>query len=68
MLNENNGIYCRCTPSIFGLRTRESFESEILIFGWMLACAGSVVNKVTDDVSADINNELSRKKRDIFVK
>ena len=44
----------RYTPSIFGLRTRGSSELAILIFGWVLASAGSGVNKVTDELSADI--------------
>ena len=34
-------------------------ESAILIFGWVLACAGSGVNKVTDDFGADIKSEFS---------
>ena len=38
--------------------------SEILIFGWVLACIGSVVNKFTFDFGADINNELSRRKQE----
>ena len=32
--------------------------SEILIFVWVLACIGSVVNKVTVAFSADINNDI----------
>ena len=56
------------TPSNFGLRTRRSSESSILIFGKLLACAGSEVNKGTGDFGADINSELTRKKRDISVK
>ena len=63
MLNEN-----KYTPSNFGVRTRGSYESSILIFGWVLAFARSGVNKVTDDFGADINSELTRKKRDISVK
>ena len=51
-----------------GLRTRGSSESSILIFGWVLACVGSGVNKVTDDFGADINNELTNKIQDISVK
>ena len=39
-----------------------SSASEILIFGWVLACIGSVVNRVTVDFGADINNKLSRRK------
>ena len=58
----------RYTPSSFGLRTRGSSESAILIFEWVLACDGSGVNKVTDEFGADVNSELTRKKRDIFVK
>ena len=59
VLNENKvSIY---TPSNFGQRTRRSSESSILIFGWALACAGSGVNKVTDDFGADTNSELTRK-------
>ena len=58
LLNENKvSIY---TPSNFGLRTRGRSESSILIFRWVLACAGSVMNKVTDDFGADINSELTR--------
>ena len=49
-------------------RTRGSSESSILILGWVLACAGSGVNKVIDDFGADINSELTHKKRDISVK
>ena len=56
------------THSILGLRTRGSSESAILIFGWVLACAGSGVNTITDDFGADINSELTCKKRDISVK
>ena len=33
-----------------------------------LACFGSGVNMVTVDFGADINNELSRRKRDISVR
>ena len=58
----------RYTPSILGLRTRGGSESAILIFGVILACAGSGINKVTDDLGADINSDLSRKNRDISVK
>ena len=61
MLNENK--VSKYTPSNFGLRTRGSSESSILIFGWVLACAGARVNKVTDDFGVDINSELTRKKR-----
>ena len=35
-----------------------SSESAILIFGRVLACAGSGGNKVTDDLGADINSEF----------
>ena len=41
--------------------------AEILIFGWVLACIGSVVHRVTVDFGADINNELSRNNQDISV-
>ena len=41
VLNEKVSKY---TPSIFGLRTRGSSESVIMIFGWVLARAGSEVN------------------------
>ena len=58
VLNENN-IF-RYTPSTFVLRTREM--SEILIFGWVLACSRSGVNKLTYDFGADINNQLVRMK------
>ena len=58
----------RYTPSNLGLRTSGISESVILIFGWVLACAGSGVNKVSDDFSADIKNEFSRRNRDISVK
>ena len=59
----------RCTPSNFGLRTSGSSASEILIFGWVLACIGSGVNKVTVDFGADINNNrtsLSGNRSGIF--
>ena len=46
-----------------GLRTSGSSESVILIFGRVLACAGSGVNKVTD-----IKSEFSRMNRDISVR
>ena len=46
---------------ILGLRTRGSSESAILFFEGVLACAGSGVNKVTDDFGADINSEFARK-------
>ena len=48
---------------LLGLQTRGSSASEILIFGWVLACIGSGVNRLTVDFGADINNELSRMKR-----
>ena len=54
--------------NILLVTTRGSSESSILIFGWVLACSESGVNKVTDDFGADINSELTRKKRDISVK
>ena len=63
MLNEKK--VSRYTPSIFCLWTRGISESEIFV--WVLACAGSGVNKVTDDFGVDIKNELSRKKGDICV-
>ena len=66
MLNENN--VSKHTPSNFGLLTRGSSESSILIIGWLLACAGSGINKVTDDFGVDIKSELTRKKQDISVK
>ena len=46
----------------------EFSESAILIFDRVLACAGSGVNKVTDDFGADIKCEFSHKNRDISVK
>ena len=58
----------RYTPSILGLPTRESSESAILIFGRVLAGAGSSLNEVTDDFGAAINSKLIGKKRDISVK
>ena len=42
--------------------------SEILISRWVLACIGSGVNRVTVDFGADINNELSCRKQDIFAR
>ena len=42
--------------------------SDILIFGWVLACIGSGVNRVTVDFGAAINNELCRRKQDISVR
>ena len=66
VLNEKK--VSKYTPSNFGLRTLGSSESSILIFWWVLACAGSGVNKVTDDFGADINSKVTRKKRDISVK
>ena len=61
LLNENN--VSRCTPSNLGLRTSGISESAILIFGWVLACAGSGVNKVTHDFGADIKSAFSRRNR-----
>ena len=58
----------RYSPSSFGLRTRGSSASEILIFGWVLACIGSGVNRVTVDSGVDTNNELSHRKQDISVR
>ena len=66
MLNENK-VYIY-TSSIVGMRTRRSTDPAFLIFGWVLACAGSGVNKVTDDCGADINSKLTLKKRDKSVK
>ena len=66
LLNEKK--VSRYTPSNLGLRTRGSSESAILIFGWVLACAGSSVNKVTDDFGTDIKGEFSHRNRDIPVK
>ena len=40
------------------VRTMGSSVSEILIFGWVLACIGSEVNIDTVDFGTDINNEL----------
>ena len=45
------------TPSYFGLRTRGSSESAILIFGWYCPAP----NKITNAFGADINDELTRK-------
>ena len=47
VLNENK--VSKYNPSNFGLWTRGSSESSILIFWWVLAGAGSGVNTVTDD-------------------
>ena len=66
LLNEKK--VSRYTPSNLGLRTSGISESAILIFGWVLSCAGSGVNKVTDDFGADIKSEFSRRNRDISVK
>ena len=41
--------------------------SEILIFGLVLACIGSGVNRVNVEFGADNNNELSCRKQDISV-
>ena len=65
LLNEKK--VSRYTPSNLGLRTSGISESAILI-GRVLACAGSGVNKVTDDFGADIKSEFSRRNRDISVK
>ena len=48
----------RYTPSNLGLQTSGSSESAILIFGRVLTCAGSGVNKVTDASGADIKSEF----------
>ena len=66
LLNEKK--VSRYTPSNLGLRTSGISESAILIFRWVLACAGSGVNKVTYDFGADIKSEFSRRNRDISVK
>ena len=50
------------------INTWKEHASEILIFGLVLACIGSGVNKVTVDFGADINNELSCRKQDISVR
>ena len=42
-----------------------SSDSSILIFGRVLADAGSGVNKVTDDFGANIKSAFSHKNRDI---
>ena len=65
ILNEKISSY---TPSNFGLRTRGSSVSEILIVGWVFACIGSGVNRVTVDFESDINNELSCMKQGISVR
>ena len=66
VLNENN--VSKYTPSNFGLRTRGRSESSILIYGWVLTCTGSGVNKAIDEFGADINSEFIRKKRNISIK
>ena len=40
-------------------------QVEALILGWVLACIGSGVSRVTVVFGVDINNELSRMKQDI---
>ena len=60
VLNEKK--VSKYTHSNFWLWTRGSSESAILIFRWVLTCARSGVNKFTDDLVADINSELTRKK------
>ena len=45
---------------LVGLRTRGSSESAIMIFGRVLACAGSGVNKVTDDFLLFLTGSVSR--------
>ena len=57
LLNEKK--VSRYTPSNLGLQTSGSSESSIFNFGWVLACAGSGVNKVTDYFGADIKSEFS---------
>ena len=59
MLNKNK--VSKYIPSKFRLRTSGSSESSILICGWVLACTGSRVDKVTDEFGADINRELTSK-------
>ena len=66
LLNEKK--VSRYTPSNFGLRSSGSSESAILIFGRVLACAGSGVNMVTDDFGADIKGKFSLRNPDISVK
>ena len=66
LLNEQK--VSRYTPCILGLRTCGSSESAIFIFGRVLPCAGSGVNKVTDDFGDDINSEFSHQDWDTFVK
>ena len=66
LLNEKK--VSRYTPSYLGLWTSGISESAILIFGRVLACAGSGVNKVTDDFGSDIKIEISHRNRDISVK
>ena len=39
-----------------------------MIVGWVWACTGAGVNKVTGDFVTDINNMLTHKKWDIPVK
>ena len=56
LLNEKK--VSRYTPSNLGLQTSGSSESAILIFGRVLACVGSGVNKVTDDFGADIKSQV----------
>ena len=58
----------RYTPSNIVLRTKGSSASEILIFGWVLACIGSGVNKVTVEFRDDINTKLSSKNQDISIR
>ena len=50
------------------MRTKGSSVSEIWIFGWLLACIGSGVNRVTVDFGADINDDLSCRKQYISVR
>ena len=38
------------------------------VVGLVLACAGSGMNKILDDLGADINNELTCKKLDISIR
>ena len=50
-----------------GVALATSSDSAILIFGRVLTCTESGVNKATEDFGADINSEFSRRKRDISV-
>ena len=60
-------MYPNTLPAALDCEQGEALR-YILIFGWVLACFGSGVNRVTVDFGADINNELSRRKHDISVR